>query len=578
MNDVPEALELLSTRVDELEKRVHALEQTAEGSAPAIQASSAVAQPLDSADTQGEQDGGMFPLLGRAMLGIAGAYALRAIAESSSLPKVAIAGVAIVYAAAWLLWAAKATGASFRVRVVYAGTSALILAPMLWELCLHFKVLSPTATAFVLVVYGITATIFTRKDDASPIAWIAHGTAGLTAFALSIGTHVMMPFVVALLLLVLLGEYANLKGRKVPIRAVEFLITDVVICALIFVYSGPQNARPDYPALGVVALLAPGILLFLINGASVVIKTVFMQKTITIFEAVQTMIAFVLAASSLILFVPQSGVRIFAVVCLALSAASYVISFTYFRPSAEQRNFRVFGSWSVLLLLAGLVWSLPLSWSPAALGMIALSAIVLGVRTKCMMLELHGLVFLVVAAMISRSPEYAYRELAGSSPVKPDLSIFLVSAFALLCYAAGKERAGEAWKQQVLHVIPALLAAFALAALLVHGLLALSARVIPLDVFHLAFARTLTICVVAMAFAFGGARWNRLEMKRIAYGALALMAAKIALEDLRHGRMEFIAGSIFLFAVTLMAVPRLARIAPKIRSVMGADITLPKKV
>jgi hypothetical protein len=238
----------------------------------------------------------------------------------------------------------------------------------------------------------------------------------------------------------------------------------------------------------------------------------------------------------------------------------------------------VFGSWSVLLLLAGLVWSLPLSWSPAALGMIALSAIVLGVRTKCMMLELHGLVFLVVAAMISRSPEYAYRELAGSSPVRPDLSIFLVSAFALLCYAAGKERAGEAWKQQVLHVIPALLAAFALAALLVHGLLALSARVIPLDVFHLAFARTLTICVVAMAFAFGGARWNRLEMKRIAYGALALMAAKIALEDLRHGRMEFIAGSIFLFAVTLMAVPRLARIAPKIRSAMGADITLTKKV
>ena len=520
----------------------------------------------------------MFPLLGRAMLGIAGAYALRAIAESSSLPKLAIAGVAIVYAVAWLLWAAKAAGSSLLVRVVYAGTSALILAPMLWELCLHFKVLSPTATAFVLVFYGITATAFTRKDDASPIAWIAHGTAVLTAFALSIATHVMMPFVVALLLLVLLGEYANLKGRRVPIRPVASLITDVAICALIFVYGGPQNARPDYPGLGALALLAPGVLLFLINGASVVIKTALMQKTITIFETVQVMIAFVLAASSLILFVPQSGVRIFAVVCLALSAASYMLSFSYFRPFDEQRNFRVFGSWSAVLLLAGLLWNLPLSWSAAALGVFALLAIVFGVRSKCMMLELHGLAFLVAAAVISRSPEYAFRELAGSSPVKPDLSIFLVSAFALFCYAAGKERAGEAWKQQVLHVIPALLAAFALAALLVHGLLALAARVVALDVFHLAFARTVTICAVAMAFAFGGARWNRLEMKRIAYGALAFMAAKIALEDLRHGRMEFIAGSIFLFAVTLIAVPRLARIAPKIRSAMGADITLPKKV
>ena len=340
MNDVPETLELLSTRVDELEKRVHALEHTAEVVAPAMQASSAVAQPLDSADTERERDGGMFPLLGRAMLGIAGAYALRAIAESSSLPKLAIAGVAIVYAVAWLLWAAKAADSSLLVRVVYAGTSALILAPMLWELCLHFKVLSPTATAFVLVFYGITATAFTRKDDASPIAWIAHGTAVLTAFALSIATHVMMPFVVALLLLVLLGEYANLKGRRVPIRPVASFITDVAICALIFVYGGPQNARPDYPGLSLLALLAPGVLLFLINGASVVIKTALMQKTITIFETVQVMIAFVLAASSLILFVPQSGVRIFAVVCLALSAASYMLSFVLFSPICRTAQFQ----------------------------------------------------------------------------------------------------------------------------------------------------------------------------------------------------------------------------------------------
>jgi hypothetical protein len=84
-------------------------------------------------------------------------------------------------------------------------------------------------------------------------------------------------------------------------------------------------------------------------------------------------------------------------------------------------------------------------------------------------------------------------------------------------------------------------------------------------VFHVAFIRTLAVCAIALAMAFGGSRWGRLEMTRLAYGALAFVAAKLIFEDLRHGRMEFIAGSIVLFALTLIAVPRLVRMTPKTR-------------
>jgi predicted tellurium resistance membrane protein TerC len=48
-------------------------------------------------------------------------------------------------------------------------------------------------------------------------------------------------------------------------------------------------------------------------------------------------------------------------------------------------------------------------------------------------------------------------------------------------------------------------------------------------------------------------------MRYLAYGALAFLAAKLLFEDLRHGHMEFIAASIFVFAITLIAVPRLVR-------------------
>jgi hypothetical protein len=60
--------------------------------------------------------------------------------------------------------------------------------------------------------------------------------------------------------------------------------------------------------------------------------------------------------------------------------------------------------------------------------------------------------------------------------------------------------------------------------------------------------------------AFAGSRWHRPEMRRIAYAALGFLAIKLLFEDLRHGHLEFIAASIFLFALALIGVPRLARV------------------
>jgi predicted tellurium resistance membrane protein TerC len=87
-------------------------------------------------------------------------------------------------------------------------------------------------------------------------------------------------------------------------------------------------------------------------------------------------------------------------------------------------------------------------------------------------------------------------------------------------------------------------------------------RIVP-DVYHVAFIRTLSICAVALALAFAGVRLRRPELTRIAYAAVAFVAAKLIFEDLRHGHLEFIAASLFLFAITLIVVPRLARMGQK---------------
>src|SRR6478735_6738718 len=106
MNVSPGSFELLSSRMDELEKRVHALEHPAE--AKVSEPASIVTQATAAADNAEAslQTTRLFPILGRALLGIAGAYVLRAVAATGVMPPV-IAVVAVLYAFAWLIWAAR---------------------------------------------------------------------------------------------------------------------------------------------------------------------------------------------------------------------------------------------------------------------------------------------------------------------------------------------------------------------------------------------------------------------------------------------------------------------------------------
>jgi hypothetical protein len=69
---------------------------------------------------------------------------------------------------------------------------------------------------------------------------------------------------------------------------------------------------------------------------------------------------------------------------------------------------------------------------------------------------------------------------------------------------------------------------------------------------------------LALAVAFGGSRWQRIELVWTAYGTLAFITAKLLFEDLPHGHSGSIAISIFLYAVTLIIVPRVARTARQI--------------
>ncbi len=272
------------------------------------------------------------------------------------------------------------------------------------------------------------------------------------------------------------------------------------------------------------------------------------------------MFAFLLAAVSLLYFEPQNGQILLGIVCLIFSIACYAAVFALFDKAPERRNYNVFAAWAASLLVAGSFLCLP----PFRLALtLSLAAIAATVSTNRLTLKFHGLVFLGSAVVASRLFDYAFNSLAGSLPARPGASLCLVSACALVCYAAGKRNPQENWQQQLLHLIPAALAAFALAALLVECLSGLFALRTAPEAHHVAFIRTLILCLLSLALAFAGSRLRRSELTRMAYAALGVVTVKLLFEDLRLGHMEFIAASIFLFAITLIAVPRLVRMGQK---------------
>jgi hypothetical protein len=430
---------------------------------------------------------------------------------------------------------------------------------MLWELTLRFNVLPAAVSAAVVCGFVLAASALAWKRDLAPVLWVANFTGVAIALTLGIASHQILPFIAALLLMVLIGEYAAGRGRDSGVRVLVALAADAAIWALLYVYASPEGTRTDYPSLSSGVLLAPGVGLFLIISLSLLYRTVLRRKTITVFETIETMIAFLLFSYSLIYFGTPASAAALGIFCVVLSGAGYAGAFVYFNAVEERRNYLVFASWSAALLLAGSLLCLPHGWQPVWLSVAAISASIASARMQRFALELHGMVFLLVAAGISGLLKEVFDALAGTLPSAPGMSICVVSIGAVICYAAIKSCQETSWIRKVFSTVFAALAIAAIAAFMVQGLAGLtSLKVIP-GVQHLAFIRTLTVCAAAIALAFSGAHWRRMELTRIGYAALALLAVKLVVEDLRHGHLAFIAGSIFLFAITLIVVPRVAQ-------------------
>ena len=101
-------------------------------------------------------------MLGRALLGLAGAYLLRALTESGTLaPEVGVA-VGLLYAILWLVWAARTPPRAGVEAAIHSLTAVLVLAPLLWEATLRFHAVPPGRPA---------ASCCSSRSSGSAVSW-----------------------------------------------------------------------------------------------------------------------------------------------------------------------------------------------------------------------------------------------------------------------------------------------------------------------------------------------------------------------------------------------------------------------
>jgi hypothetical protein len=554
-------LEELTERVTALERRLSALEHSSQVPSSSVALSPAAesthSPSVGTLATQVQPS--LLSLSGIAVLGIAGAYVLRAFAESGVFPPWMAVALGLVYAAAWLAWAARPRGPTNLARYVYVVTAALILVPMLWESTVRFQMLKPPVTAAVLAAFAILATTLAWRANLSAIAWVGTVTPVITAVILMVATRMFVPFVLSLLTIALLSELFAIRGRWLGLRPVVAAAADFSVLILVLILGSSSAVPADYRPVAASVMMATVAALFAIYTISISIRSLALRRTVRAFEAAQLVALLLLASWSVLRITSGSGRFLLGMCLLAIGTACYIAAFGVLARHRERPNFPFYAVCAVSLVMAGSFFALPSLPLVGWLCLAAVASTIVGVRARSPALDLHGVAYLSGAVVASGLLTYAGRALAGTYPSAPGQLQVVAAAAAVVCAVMISRYPGEHAGERLLRLLPAVLTVYATAALAVVALLWMVTRGMKPTFPQVAVVRTVVTCAAALLLAFVGARWKRAELVWMAYAAAVLGSLKLAFEDLRVGTTESLAISLLTYGAVLILLPRFVR-------------------
>jgi hypothetical protein len=555
-------LDELNRMVGDLQRRVAVLERgdsasTAEYSAEAPQPAPVEFHPagelvLERADS-------LVPLFGWALLGIAGAYLLRATTESGAIPRTVGVVAGIGYAAWWLFFAARKAAEKPSTSMVHGLTAALILVPLLLETTVRFHAISGLAASSIIVLFVLFGLAIAWRRNVTSIAWITTLAGLFTVTALFRETHDGVIWVAAVLAIAAAVEFSACRDHWLSLRWVVAITADLSVLMLSFLALRAVDPTTGIqpPASGMV--LATQIALLTIYLSSTVDRTLLRGLTITWFEIGQAAVAFVISIGGAlqVLGASKAGALGVGIFCLIGGTACYLVSFASLDHRDDRnRNFYTYSTFAVLLVTLGCWMLVPAGALAAVWAVLAVAALVAGLHWSRTTLRAHSLLYLLLAIAGAKLLQVAAARLLKSNGSSLELPIpyILTLGGILACYfvisTLGK-RLQPAWSDSIEQVIVAALACIGTAGAIAGWITLYISGAAPL--------RTALLTALAIVVAWAGKRYGHKELSWLAYPLMALAGLKVIADDLQEGKSLMLFLSLIFFGGGLVLLPRLLR-------------------
>jgi hypothetical protein len=286
-----------------LDRRIAALEREPAASPAADDVT--VEATADDASPQGRSTGALLSLAGRAFLALGGAFVLRAMTESGLVGPTTGVWLGLTYAVAWLVAAERAGGGASGVVNGWLGLS--IGLPLVLEAAGRFKLLSVGAGVGALtLVAGLALVVAWRRRLPSLAAGAVAGGA-LVTLALGFATGTLLPYSAVTVLLSVVALWVTHHRGWRWIAWVSAGAADLVV--LLAALRACVRPPPESP-FGTEVVLAGFGAVYL---GSFVMRTLLHERTVRLFEVVQTGVVMVVGLGGAIVVARVNGLGLAAV-------------------------------------------------------------------------------------------------------------------------------------------------------------------------------------------------------------------------------------------------------------------------
>ncbi len=569
LENLTKQLQMLEARVSQLEGRDdHAAESSFVESSKAATVDTSIAAVPPITASESHTVAHVFGLIGRTFLILCGAFLLRSLTDTGTVPLALGVALGLTYAAVWLVAADRGAGEGRPLSAVLFGlASAVIAYPLIWEATTKFDLLNADAATAILAVFSISMFAVAWRHNLEIFAWCGSAAALVSGVAILMtyrnwGSGAALVFLVGGVSL-WFAHSREWTALRWPVAVIVNVIPLMIVSVSLRPTVPGIPGGPSFPLA--VAVLLTYLVVYL--GSFSLLMLALGQRPGG-FEFVQSVVCLVVGLTSLAAVTRGVGgaTEILGWSTLLAGAASYGVSFGFIdRRLGMGRRFFYYSSLGLILVIWGLRNVADDSTATVILSVLGIAAALAGRMNDRLTLRAHSAAYVTAAAAIAGLGAQAVETLllpitgAGSSVAALDVA---VAAAAVTCYvviAPIRQVESVRWQTRLPAFILAVVALFSLASVGLGWAFEFIGRGSAVDPAWAAAIRTAILSLSAIILAGLGSKRHLLELTWLVYPVLVVTGVKLLFEDLRHGKPLALFVSFAFLGVALIVAPRLLR-------------------